>query len=150
MSPLADTATGDTNKTQVLNKNVHVNVERITRKEEGLSSLKSVLETMAGQPPPSPSTPSLNPHRVAYLAEAIADACHDHKPVSLRTFHLIVNTLGEAAAWQLIGLVKEADRDGLIHGSQGAYLIGIAKHLAKDRGLELRFKKQPDQHSATA
>lgn len=70
----------------------------------------------------------------------MAEECHDHKPVSLRTFKTIAAKLGEAVAWQLISLTKEAARDGLIKRStRGAYLVGMAKQMAKERDIDLGF-----------
>lgn len=147
VSPNPDTGSRHTNQIHSLNKNV--NVEGSPRKEGDFSSLKSMLGTMASKTSQSSKASPLSPDRVAYLAETIAAACHDHKPVSVRTFHLIAEALGEGVAWQLIGLFKEAERDGLIRGrSGGAYFVGMAKQIAKARGIDLGFKPTGQRRAA--
>ena len=54
---------------------------------------------------------------------------------------MIAEGLGESATWQLISLANEAQRDGLIkRATKGAYLVGMAKQIAKQRGVDLGFK----------
>jgi len=74
-----------------------------------------------------------------YLAQTIADSCADHKPVSLRTFHRIASRFGRDGVFELLGLVNEASRDGVIATNKGRYLVGVAKRIAKDRGIDLRL-----------
>jgi hypothetical protein len=43
-------------------------------------------------------------------------------------------------AWHLISLANEAQHDGLINrATKGAYVVGMAKQIAKERGIDLGF-----------
>jgi phage replication O-like protein O len=127
-----------------------VDVRTISRNEDGVASLASVHDTIALRRSRGARSTSGPPSdRVAYLTDALADACSDHKPISLHTFRVIAERLGESATWQLISLMNEAQRDGLIkRATRGAYLVGMAKQIAKQRGVDLGFRPTGERRLA--
>ena len=87
----------------------------------------------------SPQLPPVSGQELDYLAQTIADACADHKPVSLRTFRRIASRFGRDGVFELLGLVNEASRDGVIATNKGRYLVGVAKRVAAERGINLNL-----------
>ena len=63
----------------------------------------------------------------------------DHNPRSKETYRLIIQTLGDQSVWHILGLVKEASQQGTIQHGRAPYFVGIAKNIAKERGLTLNF-----------
>jgi hypothetical protein len=83
----------------------------------------------------------IDPQRVAYLADTLAEELGDHKAVSRFTFRRLIEALGEDLVWQVLGNVKEAAKDGIISGPKGAYFMGVAKQVARERGINLGLRE---------
>jgi phage replication O-like protein O len=92
-----------------------------------------------GRVPAHSQQSSLAPEELDYLAQTIADACADHKSVSMRTFRRIASHFGREGVFALLGVVNEASRDRVIATDKGRYLVGVAKRMAKDRGIDLNL-----------
>ena len=84
--------------------------------------------------------PALSAGEIDYLAKTIAEATADHNPISIRTFGRIASTFGQSGVFELLGVVKEASRDRLIATNKGRYFVGVAKRVAKERGLDLNLR----------
>jgi phage replication O-like protein O len=93
-----------------------------------------------GRAPTRPQQSSLSSDELDYLARTIADATADHNPISLRTFRRIASSFGRNGVFELLGVVNEASRDKLIATNKGRYLVGVAKRIAKERGLNLQLR----------
>ena len=91
-----------------------------------------------------PATPSAVPPtaaaKVAYLVDTLAEQLGDRKLRSRHTFRRLVEALGEDLVWQVLGNVREAARDGVIAGNKAAYFVGVAKQVARERGIDLGLK----------
>ena len=86
-------------------------------------------------------SPRVEPQRVAYLADTLAGELGDHKAVSRFTFRRLIEALGEDLVWQVLGNVKEAAKDGVIAGPKAAYFMGVAKQVARERGIDLGLRE---------
>src|SRR5262249_16700063 len=84
----------------------------------------------------------LSPDELDYLAQTIADATADHNAISVRTFRRIASTFGQSGVLELLAVVKEASRDQLIATDKGRYFVGVAKRVAKERGLDLHLRER--------
>jgi len=78
--------------------------------------------------------------KVAYLVDTLAEQLGDRKLRSRNTFRRLVEALGEELVWQVLGSVREAARDGIITGNTAAYFVGVAKQVARERGIDLGLK----------
>jgi hypothetical protein len=74
------------------------------------------------------------------LVDQLMEQLGDTNPKSRKAYRLIIRTLGTAMVWRLLGNVKEAARDGLIHQSKAAYFMGHARNTAREQGVPLEFR----------
>jgi hypothetical protein len=77
----------------------------------------------------------------AYLLSEIVRHTGDTNPKSLGSFRTVIRKLKPGTAERILVATKEAYAAGKVPGNKRAgYFIGMAKNIAKERGIDLGFK----------